>query len=138
MSIYNDYNNTDHNNGNVIEAVVFQERLVVTADEGKTISFTFDTKAGNIESPTTAEAFIQVLRSSDNSFAQLVRDDVDTFITPATWGTYTVSVVIDPSWVGETLQFGALSRAANFAGSGVFYDNMAVCSQQAVGPSQED
>jgi hypothetical protein len=130
MVIYNDYNNADHTNGsgNVIEAIVFQERSIVAADIGTTISFTFDTKAGNIESPTTAEAFIQVLKSSDNSFATLTRGEEDTFITPATWGTFTVSVVIDASWVGELLQFGAQSRAANETPSGVFYDNMSVCS----------
>ena len=35
-----------------------------------------------------------------------------------------ISVPIDASFVGQTLQFGARSRASNFEPSGVFYDNM--------------
>jgi len=134
MSIYNDYNNGDHGNGppdlnRIIEAVVFQERLIVAADIGNTITFTFDAKQGNIESPTTAQAFIKTLNPGAG-FSESASDTLDTTSLGATWGTYTLAVLIDGTTVevGHVLQFGALSRAANFTPSGNFYDNMRVCS----------
>ena len=130
MSIYNDYNNAKHGDGKIIEAVVFRERDLVAADVGTTISFTFDAKAGNIELASTAEAFIQVLNKLDQSFAVLVGDvQVTTDFSTETWvETLTVSVPIDGSLVGQLLQYGGRSRATLFQGSGIFYDNMSVCS----------
>jgi hypothetical protein len=129
MVIYNDYNNADHTNGtgNIIEANVFQERPIVAADIGTTISFTFDAKAGNIESPTTAEAFLKTLNPGDG-FSESAADRLDTTSLGATWGTTTLSIDILPGFEGHILQFGALSRAANSTPSGNFYDNMSVCS----------
>ena len=134
MSIYNDYNNANHGDGppdlnRIIEAVVFQERDVVAADVGNTISFTFDAKAGNIEGASTAEAFIQVLDKLGNSFDVIVDDVQITTNLPATWSTFTLSVPIDASLVGQLLQFGGRNRASNFEGSGIFYDNMEICSE---------
>jgi len=129
MVIYNDYNNADHTNGtgNIIEANVFQERPIVAADIGTTISFTFDAKAGNIESPTTAEAFLKTLNPGDG-FSESAADRLDTTSLGATWGTTTLSIDILPGFEGHILQFGALSRAANETPSGNFYDNMSVCN----------
>jgi len=134
MSIYNDYNNPNHGDGppdlnRIIEAVVFQERDLVAADVGNTISFTFDAKVGNIEGASTAEAFIQVLDKLGNSFGVIVDDVQITTNLPATWSTFTLSVPIDASLVGQLLQFGGRSRAANFEGSGILYDNMELCSE---------
>jgi len=136
VSIYNDYNNQDHAAGNIIEAIVFQERAVLASEAGTTLSFTFDAKRGNINDPndplcpcdSTAEAFIQVLDSVGGSFALLASDVENTTNLPDTWDTFTISVPIDASLVGQLLQFGARSRATNFEPSGVFYDNMAVCA----------
>jgi Cys-rich repeat protein len=150
MSIYSDYNNNgDHGASNIIEAVVFQERLVTADDLGTTLTFTFDAKRGNINSPTdprcdgdgdndtpnppcdsTAEAFIQVLDSIGGSFATLAGDQVDTTNLPEVWGTFTLIVAIDGSLEGQTLQFGARNRATDFEPSGVFYDNMRVTRTQ--------
>ena len=131
MVIYNDYNNADHTNGsgNVIEANVFQERPIVAADIGTTITFTFDAKQGNIESPTTAQAFLKTL-DPGAGFSETSSDTVDTTSLGDNWGTYTLAVEIDGTMVqvGHLLQFGALSRAANETPSGNFYDNMSVCS----------
>ncbi len=133
MSIYNDYNNADHNVGNVIEAIVFQERPIVAADIGTTITFTFDAKQGNIESPTTALAFIKTLNPGA-SFSESASDTLDTTSLGTTWGTSTLSIDILAGFEGHILQFGALSRAANFTPSGNFYDNMSVCNAQTPVP----
>ena len=130
LSIYNDYNNADHAAGNIIEAIVFQERTIVAGDVGKTVAFTFDAKRGNINDPSgnsTALAFIKTI-DPNTGFATTNFITQDTTNLPTTWGTFTVSLPINAGLVGQTLQFGAQSRATNYEGSGVFYDNMALCT----------
>jgi hypothetical protein len=117
---------------------VFQERSVEAGDGGTTLSFKFDAKRGNINDPadpncaapnvcdSTAEAFIQVLDSIGGSFNTLVDDVQVTTNLPDTWDTFTISIPIDASLVGQTLQFGFRSRAQNYEPSGVFYDNVDV------------
>jgi exo-beta-1,3-glucanase (GH17 family) len=123
LSIYNDYNNADHGLGRIIEAIVFRERTIVAGDVGTTLSFTFDAKAGNIEGASTALAFIKTL-DPGAGFATTNFITEDTTNLPATWGTFTLSLPVDASLVGQTLQYGFQSRASNFEGSGVFYDNL--------------
>ena len=127
MSIYNDYNNADHAAGRIIEAIVFRERTIAASDVGTTLSFTFDAKAGNIEGASTALAFIKTLNPAAG-FATTNFITEDTTNLPANWSTFTLSLAIDASLVGQTLQYGGQSRASNFEGSGIFYDNMDVCS----------
>ena len=136
LSIYNDYNNQDHGNGsgNIVQAIVFRERPVEAADLGTTLTLTFDAKAGNINDPadaacqgnvcdSTAEAFVVVLDSLGGSFAPLGEAIEVTTSLPDTWGTFSISVAIDPTWAGQLLQFGFRSKAQNGEPSGIFYDN---------------
>ena len=123
LSIYSDYNNADHGLGRIIEAIVFRERTIVGSDVGTTISFTFDAKRGNIEGATTALAFIKTL-DPGAGFATTNFITEDTTNLPATWGTFTLSLAVDATLVGQTLQYGFQTRASNFEGSGVFYDNL--------------
>jgi len=128
LSVYNDYNNPAHAaaSGDV-EAFVFYNIGLLDAEDANTeISFSFDTKAGSIAPPTTARAFLLVQKTSDNSFAQLDIANVDTTNVGADWTTLGTSLVIDPTWVGETLQIGFTSTAREFNPSGVFYDNLNV------------
>ena len=60
LSIFSDYNNTDHANGAYIEANVFQEQWVESGDVTETWTFEFDAKRGNIELASIANAFITV------------------------------------------------------------------------------
>ena len=120
LSIYNDYNNGDHANGNIIEAIVFRERIIEASDVGTTIVFKFDAKKGNIVPPTTAAAFIKTIAGSNTTNALFV----DTTNLPDTWDTFTISLPIVPELLGQVLQIGFQSRATNFNGSGVFYDNI--------------
>ncbi len=61
LSVYSDYNNTDHGLGNQIEANVFKEQVIGAPDVGSAWVFEFDAKLGNLVSPTTALAFIKTL-----------------------------------------------------------------------------
>ena len=107
----------------MVEINVFQERTITLDDVGSTLVFTFDAKAGNIEPPTTALAFLQTL-NPDAGFSPSAQDTVDTTNLPATWDGFTLSINIpDSSFVDHILQFGFRNTASGFAGSGVFYDN---------------
>ena len=90
---------------------------------GRRSTFTFDAKAGNIEGASTALAFVKTL-DPGAGFATIDNITQDTTNLPATWGTFTLSLVVDASKVGYVLQYGFQTRASNFEGSGNFYDNL--------------
>lgn len=123
LVVFSDYNNTDHGAGNIIETNVFQEQTIDAGDEGDTWTFTFDAKMGNLEGASEAEAFIKTLDPA-NSFATTNHITVDMTSIPTTWGTYSLQIPIDAGLVGQILQIGFTTRASNYEGSGVFYDNV--------------
>ncbi|MGB5313268.1 MAG: hypothetical protein WBN38_14465 [Polyangiales bacterium] len=133
LSVYSDYNNLDHGNGYLIETNVFQEPFgfnnrIPASEVGKTYTFLFQAKAGNIGASTTANAFIKVL-NPDAGFAETAADRQDTTSLPADWGGYSVSLTIDASWVGQILQYGFTTNATNFEPSGNFYDNVVLTTE---------
>jgi cysteine-rich repeat protein len=134
LSIYSDYNNGDHGNGNTIEALVFRERTIVAADVGKTLTFLFDAKRGNLELQSTAAAFIKTINPG-MGFATTNLVTVDMTSIPATWGTYSTTLDIDAPLVGQILQFGFGSRATSYQGSGIRYDNIVVSSTGGAPPA---
>ena len=123
LNIFSDYNNVDHAVGNLIEANTFQEMVVGPGDVGEVWVFEFDAKRANLAGATTALAFIKTL-DPNAGFAttNFITSDMTTI--PTTWGTYQVSIVIDPSLVGQLLQIGFANSCTNYEGSGVFYDNV--------------
>jgi cysteine-rich repeat protein len=144
LSIYSDYNNADHGNGNTIEANVFQERTIVAGDVGRTFTFQFDHKLGNLNDPGDAEcpstlpgfvgtpcansalAFIKVF---DPVFTLLDFPTADMTLISATWGTTSVTTAPIPvGAVGGVIQFGALNKASLYQPSGIFYDNLSFSS----------
>ena len=122
LSVYNDYNNVDHNVGNLIESNVFQEQIVGPGDVGKTFRFTFDAKLGNLSAPSTAQAFIKVI--DNNTFQLSDIQVVNTTNLPTTWGTFSIEATIGAGQVGHFFQIGFSNVASNFVSSGVFYDNV--------------
>lgn len=123
MVVYSDYNNADHGVGNQIEANVFQERTLDATDVGNVWTFRFDAKLGNLAPPTTALAFIKTLNpAAGYAMTNFITENMTA--TPATWNTYSISITIDPSLVGQILQFGFSNTCSNYVGSGVFYDNL--------------
>lgn len=137
--VYNDYNNGDHANGNYVEANVFQEQIVGAGDVGKTFTFRFDAKLGNLLAPGTAQAFIKVIDSTTFGMDAFV--SYDTTNLPVTWGTYSISLTIDANHVGDYFQIGYSNYATNYDPTGIFYDNLslsdgAACGTQYCGASQ--
>jgi hypothetical protein len=122
MSVFSDYNNTDHPNA-WIQSIVFQEMPIGEGDVGETWVFTFDAKKGNIEGDTYAEAFIKTL-DPNAGYATTNYIIQETTATSDTWTGYTLSLVIDGSLAGQLLQIGFLSNTTSYQGSGVFYDNI--------------
>jgi hypothetical protein len=142
LVIISDYNNTDQAVGNRIEANTYRERPITAADVGKTITFSFDAKRGNINDPadpgctgstnppcdSSALAFIKTL----NPAAGFVTTNFiteDTTALPDTWNRYSISLLIDAGLVDQLLQVGFAATASNYEPSGVFYDNVLVTSE---------
>lgn len=125
LVVYNDYNNGNHGDGSDanIEANVFQERTIGTADVGNTWIFEFDAKRDNIEGNTTAAAFIKTL-DPNAGFALTHFITLDMTGVPATWDRYVLSIFVDSSLDGQILQFGFVNWASNYQPSGVLYDNV--------------
>ena len=123
LSIYNDYNNTDHALGNQIEANVFREQIIGAADVGKQWTFQFDAKIGNLVAPSTALAFIKTL-DPNNGYATTNFITINTTALPATWSTFAIPIAITAPLVGQILQIGFANTATNYLASGVYYDNI--------------
>lgn len=128
VTIYSDYNNTDHGLGCLIEANVFQEQIVGDADVGNTWVFSFDTKRGNIndnpELPqATAMAFIKTL-DPNAGFALTNFITFDTTDLDDTWSRHQLSIQIGADLPGQILQIGFLNTSTNYQSTGVLYDNV--------------
>lgn len=123
LSVYNDYNNTSHAQGNWVEANVYREQTISAADVGRTWRFRFDAKLGNLVAPTIATAFLKTLNPAAG-FATTNFRPLDMTVIPPTWGTYEILITVGSGLVGQLMQFGFSSTATSYAGSGVFYDNI--------------
>lgn len=127
LDVFSDYNNTDHGVGNLIDALVFQEQPIAFQDAGETWTFGFDylQNPNNGPSGTTTKAFVKVIQTSNMSFVELFTAEFDTTgASTSAWDRGQIDLVIDPSWAGETIQFGFSSLATNFEPSSRLYDNI--------------
>jgi hypothetical protein len=130
LSVYSDYNNTDHAKGYRIESNVFHEQTIGPGDVGNTWRFDFQAKRGTLGFTSTAQAFIKTLNpSAGYALTNLI--SVDMTAIPTTWASYSLSIAIDPSLSGQILQFGFLSNATFYEDSGIFYDNLSFHFQAA-------
>jgi hypothetical protein len=123
LSIYSDYNNLDHANGNIVESNVYREQTIVAGDVNAYWTFQFDAKLGNLLAPSTAFAFIKTLNPAAGWVTTNFRP-LDTTSLPTTWRTYEISILITPDLVGQVLQLGFANKATAYVSSGVFYDNI--------------
>jgi hypothetical protein len=130
--VYNDYNNGDHANGNLVEANVYHEQTISAADVGKTCLFQFDAKRGNLAGASTAVAFIKTFNAGW-AMTNFVTADMTSI--PTTWSTYSIQVTIDAGLVGGVLQFGFASTATHYEGSGIYYDNVGFCPDGLATPA---
>lgn len=123
LSVFSDYNNPDHGVGAHIESNVYQEQAISADDVGETWIFEFEAKLGNLAGQTTALAFIKTLDpGAGYQMTNFITEDMTQ--TPATWTSYSLSIVIDATLVGQILQIGFANTATYYEGSGVFYDNI--------------
>jgi len=125
LSVYSDYNNGDHGAGLFVEANVYQDRVLTAADVGSSWTLSFDAKRGNIEGQTTAKAWFKTL-DPNNGFALTNFVFTDMTNVGTSWEGREISIAITPNLVGQIFQYGFLSTATNYQGSGVFYDNVAL------------
>lgn len=123
LSIYSDYNNLDHANGNLIESNTFREQTIAAGDVGSIWTFQFDAKHGNLVAPSTAWAFIKTLNpAAGYATTNFIRLDATNL--SANWNTYRLSITIDAGLVGQILQIGFGNMATAYQASGMFYDNL--------------
>lgn len=125
LTVFSDYNNPEHATGKWIEALVYQEQTISSADAGATLSFKFDAKRGFISGDSTAEAFIRTLDPAAG-FSATNNILLDTTSLSSEWGTFTLNLLIpaDNSLDGQLLQFGFSTFAAYYQSSDNFYDNI--------------
>lgn len=124
LSVYSDYNNQGaHTAGYLVESNVYHEQTVAAQDVLNTWTLQFDAKLGNLAAPSTALAFIKTI-DPNNGWAMTNFITVNTTAIPATWNTYTISITVDASLVGQLMQFGFANTATHNNASGVFYDNV--------------
>lgn len=123
LSIYSDYNNGDHANGNTVESNVYREQTITAGDVNGYWIFQFDAKHGNLVAPSTAFAFIKTLNPAAG-YATTNFKPMSTTNLSASWHTYEIGILITPDLVGQLLQFGFANRATGYVSSGIFYDNV--------------
>lgn len=131
MVVFSDYNNANHADGAHIEALVFQERTIDAGAVGQTWVFDFDAKRGDLAGVTTAVAFIKTLNPAAG-YATTNNFNLAMTAIPTSWSGYSLSITIDPSLVGQLLQFGFGSTATLYQPSGVLYDNIELHEMGAV------
>jgi len=131
LVVYSDYNNGDHGNGNYIEASVYKEQAIQTANLGQSAIFSFDVKksdfVNNGQGDAEMFAFIKVLDSVGGSFGTLRDRRISlTDNSIRNWDNVTITMELDPSLDGQLFQFGFGSYASNYDDTGVCYDNIDV------------
>jgi hypothetical protein len=134
VSIFSDYENAGaHVAGDLVEANFYKEFTVGAGDIGKTWTFEFQAKMGDLVAPSTATAFIKTLDPLDE---YTVTNNVtqDMTATPVDWTGGTLSLFIDAGLVGQLFQAGFANTATNYEASAIIYDNL-VLTDSAVPPT---
>ncbi|MEL7450885.1 MAG: hypothetical protein AAFN78_16850 [Pseudomonadota bacterium] len=134
LVVYGDYNNTDHADSTaVLTAVVFNSvGMLELSDVGKTYTFSFDVKQGNIADPSFADAFINIQKTSDGSFDSLAYTSAEVEYVGTLWTRLALSITIEESFVGETFTIGfqnttfGVGPKNDFNPTGMVYDNLNV------------
>ena len=121
-----------------VDALTLQQQKISAADLGSTWSFSFDAKQGNIAGTSSASAWIRAVdivrdtTSGKQTTTILDEQLLDTTSLGLNWGSYEVSLYIEPSWENKILQFGVKSAATDRTPSGVYYDNFNLTGTPAV------
>lgn len=132
ISVFSDYENTAHADGSSIEANLFREFTVSSADVGKTMTFGFEGKMGDLQAPSTAGAFIKTLDPA-NGYATTNLVTQDMTDAPTEWGGWTLTLAIDADLVGQLFQVGFTNTATDYNPSGIIYDNISLTDEGGSG-----
>ena len=127
LKVYSNYLNRDQST-KYIDALTLQQQVIGADDLGSTWTFSFGAKQGDITGTSSASAWIRTIDGSTT----LGEDRLDTTSLGLNWGSYAVSLYIDPLWNGMTLEFGVNSAATDYTMSGVYYDNLSLTGTPAV------
>ncbi|MDH3888894.1 MAG: VPLPA-CTERM sorting domain-containing protein [Gammaproteobacteria bacterium] len=130
LSKYTDYNNEPAMlAGQYVSASTYQEQTVGAGDVGSTWRFSYDAKMGNLEADSSAFAYILTQDFVNGGEAFSSNDSTN---LPAEWNRYFVDLEISADMIGDNLTFGFGATAANYNGSGIFYDNLEFAEVSAV------
>jgi len=127
LKVFSNYLNRDQST-KYIDALTLQQQTIGADDLGTTWTFSFDTKQGDITGTSSASAWIRAIDGGNI----LAEDKLDTTSRGFNWESYSVSLYIDPTWNGKTLEFGVNSAATAYTMSGVYYDNFSLAGTPAV------
>jgi hypothetical protein len=132
LSVFSDYQNGDHANGNLVESNVYHEMTIDSTDVGTTWFFEFDVKHGDLISPSTAVAFIKTLDPNDGyTTTNFIQSNTTIALTE--WRRYALTITIDSSLAGQILQFGFANTTTSYFASGIFYDNIEFTQTASLG-----
>ena len=130
LSKYTDYNNRGAMDaGQYVSASTYQEQTVGAGDVGSTWRFSYDAKMGNLVPDSSAFAYILTQDFVNGGEAFSSNDSTN---LPAEWNRYFVDLEISADMIGDNLTFGFGATAANYNGSGIFYDNLEFAEVSAV------
>lgn len=121
LNVYSNYLSPDQST-KYVDALTVQQQTIGADDLGTIWSFSFDAKQGDITGTSSASAWIRAI----DGIATLGENKQDTTTLGLNWGSYAISLYIDPSWEGKTLEFGVSSAATSYTMSGVYYDNFSL------------
>ena len=131
LSVFSDYNNTDHAEGYLIESIVYREQTIALEDVGKLCVLLWDAKHGDWSGAVayaTAQVFWDVGAPGGLpriGFPMVTAYDMTNI--PDTWGNYLAMFTIQPGWDGDVLRFGFASIATSYDPTVIFYDNVKFC-----------
>lgn len=127
LNVYSNYPSPDQ--GSLyVDALTLQQQTIGIDDLGSIWSFSFDAKQGDIAGTSSASAWIRVIDGGTT----LGENRLDTTSLGFDWGSYALSLNIDPTWNGKILEFGVNSAATGYTMSGVYYDNLSLSGTPAV------
>lgn len=115
-----------------VDALTLQQQTIGADDIGSTWSFSFDAKLDDIANDVTGDSSAFAWIRAIDGENTLGETRLETTSLGLNWESYSVSLLIDPSWNEKTLEFGFKSAAKNYSPSGVYYDNLSLTGTSAV------
>ena len=122
LKVFSNYEDGVHAQGKCLETNVFQEMTVTAADAG-TYDFTFDTEVSDtLGAGVSTYGFVKLIDTDDSL-------DLFQTVGTASGGSKTLTVTLDATADGKTLQWGFANTASNYVDSGRLYDNVSFAPQ---------